>query len=61
MIYYASEMTVTLKVDAGIILKGDIENRVKVSGGAGIAWTSNRSFIITKNEEVPFGFSDWKI
>lgn len=61
IVYYASEMTVKFKVDAAINLKGDIENRVKVSGGAGIEWDSNRSFTITKNQEVPFGFSGWKI
>ena len=61
MVYYALEMKVAFKVDAGINLKGDIENRVKVSGGAGLEWDSNRSFTITNNQEVPFGFSGWKI
>lgn len=61
MVYYASEMKVTFKVDAGINLKADIENRVKVSGGGGLEWDSNRSFAITNNQQVPFGFSGWKI
>jgi len=60
-VYYASEMKVTFKVDASINLKGDIENRVKVSGDAAIEWDSNRSFTITKNKKVPFGFSARKI
>lgn len=61
LVYYASKMTVKFKVGAGVNLKADIKNRVKISGGAGLAWKSNSSFLITNNQEVPFGFSGWKI
>ena len=33
LVYYASEMTVKFKVDTGVNLKANIENRVKISGG----------------------------
>lgn len=60
-VFYATEVTVQFKVETGTNLKADIENRVNVSSGVGIDWKSNRSFAITNNQEVPFGFSGWKI
>ncbi len=60
-VYYASEATVKFFVNGGVNLKADIQNRLKVSGEAGVQWKSNRSFTITNNQEVPFGFSGWKV
>lgn len=59
--YYATEATVVFNVASGVDLKGEIENRINISGTAGIKWKSNRSFTITRNDAVPFGFSGWKI
>jgi hypothetical protein len=59
--YYASEVTFDFDVDAGVDLKAEIENKINLSADAGIEWTSKRSFTITKNQNVPFGFSGWRV
>lgn len=60
-VYYASEAKVTFSVAGGADLKAGIEKRVKISAGANINWESNRSFTITNNVKVPFGFSGWRV
>lgn len=60
-VYYADEVKVKFEVEGGINLKADIKDNIKLIGDAGINWTSNKSFTITQNQEVPFGFSGWQI
>jgi hypothetical protein len=59
--YYATEATLEFNVGSGVDLKGEIENRIKLSGNAGVKWKSNRSFTLTRNDAVPFGFSGWRV
>lgn len=60
-VYYASEARVTFLVAGGADLKAGLEKKIKISAGANIKWDSNRSFVITNNVEVPFGFSGWRV
>jgi hypothetical protein len=60
-VYYATEFTVKFDAATGVKLKADFENRVKVSGEAELDWKTDRSFTITNNLEVPFGFSGWQV
>ena len=59
--YYATEATVEFNVDSDVNLQGEVQNRITVSGNTTIEWKSKRSFIITQNDAVPFGFSGWRV
>jgi hypothetical protein len=59
--YYATEATVEFVVDSSVNLEADLKDRLELSGNAAIEWKSKRSFVITQNDLVPFGFSGWRV
>ena len=61
--YYAREATLTFETSGGSNLKTKIDRAggVTVSGGGTVTWQGKRSLMITKNDQVPFGFRGWKV
>ena len=61
--YYATEANVSFAAPGGADLKASVEKEggVHVSGSAAVQWTSKKSFTITQNDAVPFGFRGWKV
>lgn len=61
--WYATEATITFQTSGNVDLKGEIEKAggVSVSGSGGVKWTGRRSFVITENNRVPFGFRGWQV
>jgi len=61
--YYATEASVSFAAPGGVDLKASVEKEggVHVSGSAAVQWTSKKSFTITQNDAVPFGFRGWKV
>lgn len=60
-VYYATEFTVKFDAATGVKLKADVEKKIKITGEAELNWKTDRSFTITNNLEVPFGFSGWQV
>ena len=61
--YNATEATISFATSADVNLKAHVEKAggVTVSGGGGVSWKGKRSFSITGNNQVPFGFRGWKV
>jgi hypothetical protein len=59
--YYATEVKISFETEGGVDLQADVEQHVSVSGNGAIAWRSRRSFTVTNTDDVPFGFSGWKL
>jgi len=60
-LFYASHVVFTFQTDAAIDIKALIKNKITIQPEASIRWNSNKRFVITKNNKVPFGFTGWKI
>jgi len=60
-LFYASHVVFSFKTDAAIDVKALIKDKISIQPEASIRWSSNKSFVITKNNRVPFGFTGWKI
>ena len=60
-VYHASEFTVKFDAATGVKLKADVEQRIKISGEVELDWKTDRSFTITNNLDIPFGFSGWQV
>ena len=59
--YYATVVKFSFETDSGVDLRADIADRMAVTGGGSIEWKTKGSFIITNTDDVPFGFSGWKL
>jgi hypothetical protein len=61
--YYATEATVSFATSGSVDVKAQVEEAggVHVGGSAAVQWTSKKSFTITQNDGVPFGFRGWKV
>ena len=59
--YYATEVRFSFETEKGVNLQADIANNVAVSANSIIAWKTKASFVITNSDDVPFGFSGWKL
>jgi len=59
--YYATEVRFSFETAGGADLRADIANHIFVSANSTIQWRSKKSFVITKTDDVPFGFSGWKL
>ena len=61
--YYATEATVSFATSGGANLKAQVDEAggVHVGGSGAIEWTSKKSFTISENDGVPFGFRGWKV
>lgn len=60
-LFYASHVVFTFQTDAAIDVKALIKNKISIQPEASIRWSSNKRFVISKNNRVPFGFTGWKI
>lgn len=59
--YYATEVTVDFEVEGAVDLKTEIENQIVVTGDASVEWKSKSKFVISNNDQIPFGFSGWTV
>jgi hypothetical protein len=59
--YYATQVTISFETEGGVDLQADVAQHVSVSANGAVAWKSKRSFTVTTTDEVPFGFSGWKL
>jgi hypothetical protein len=61
--YYATEATVSFATSGSVDVKAQVEEAggVHVGGSAAVQWTSKKSFTITQNDGVPFGFRGWNV
>lgn len=59
--YYATEVRFTFETEGGIDLQGDVSDQIVVSASATVEWKTKKSFVVTNTDEVPFGFSGWKL
>ena len=61
--YYATEATVSITTSGAVDVKAQVEEAggVHVGGSAAVQWTTKKSFTITQNDGVPFGFRGWKV
>jgi hypothetical protein len=61
--YYATEATVSFQTSGGVNLKAQVDEAggVQAGGDGKVEWTSKKSFTITQNDGVPFGFRGWKV
>ena len=60
-LFYASHLVFTFHGEAAIDVKALIKNKITIQPEASIRWSSNKQFVVTKNNRVPFGFAGWKI
>jgi hypothetical protein len=59
--YYATEVRFSFETEGGVDLEADISDQLVVSANAVVEWKSKKSFVVTNTNEVPFGFSGWKL
>ncbi|MDZ4784497.1 MAG: hypothetical protein SGJ02_00310 [bacterium] len=55
--FYATIFTATFETQTGVNLRAEIEQNIRLSAGTTIDWKSNKSFNISNNDKVPFGFT----
>lgn len=59
--YYASKVTFDFEKEGSFDLKGTISDKITVGGEANIKWKNDKSFVVTNNSKVPFGFTGWEV
>ena len=59
--YYATEVRFSFETEGGVDLEADISDQIVVSANAVVEWKTKKSFVVTNTNEVPFGFSGWKL
>lgn len=59
--FYANTFEVEFDVQGKADLRGELDGKIDVQGGAEMTWTSRRSFRIAHNADVPFGFAGVRI
>lgn len=59
--YYATEITVEFETEGNVNLQAEIEKKLTVSENAAVNWKSSSKFVISQNDDIPFGFSGWVV
>ena len=59
--YYATEVTAEFDVEGGVNLQAEVKDQISVNGNASVDWKSDRKFVISDNDAIPFGFSGWTV
>ncbi len=59
--YYATKVTFDFEREGNFDIQAEIANVIEVGGDATVDWKSKKSFVVTNNDNVPFGFSGWTI
>lgn len=59
--YYATEVRFSFETEGGANLEADISDHLSISANTTIHWKTKKSFVVTNTDDVPFGFSGWKL
>jgi len=60
--YYATQIILSFDTDINVNIRADTRGRISVASASGLfRWNSNGHLVITNTDEVPFGFSGWKL
>jgi hypothetical protein len=57
--YYATEVTAEFDVEGGVNLQAEVKDQIRIDGKASVDWKSDRKFVVSGNDAIPFGFSGW--
>jgi hypothetical protein len=59
--YYATEITVAFEAEGKADLQAELQNKIVVTGNTSLEWKSSSRFVISNNDDIPFGFSGWVV
>ena len=59
--YYASKVMFYFDANKGVDIQADTDMKVIASANCKVIWKTRKSFVIANSEEIPFGFSGWKL
>ena len=60
--YYATKIVFSFETDTGVDIRADTGGKISVASTNGsFRWGSKGRLVVTNTEDVPFGFSGWRL
>ena len=60
--YYATQVIFSFDTDTNVNIRAETSEKISISSAKGsFKWSSKGRLVVTNTDEVPFGFSGWKL